>query len=149
MRRRLVPALVLAFSLAAFGLAVAPTAVTPRAATPQASPAASPTACPTDTRPGRLVAVPNEVTIRLTDDGFDPGTIQTTNNTDLTVTLVNTGARPHSFVLEDFGIDVELPPGAKETLALRPIDGGDAVTHTFLSDAPGDECMRGLLIFYI
>jgi Cupredoxin-like domain len=156
MRRSLLPAVVLAFfSVGALGFDVAQDAAPWEAGTPRpegsppASPAASPPACPEDSLPGRLVAVPNEVTIRLTDEGFDPGTIQTTNNTDLAVTLVNSGTRAHSFVLEDLGVDVELRPGESQSLALRPVDGGDAVTHTFYSDAPGDECMRGVLIFYI
>ncbi len=159
MRRLLVPAVVLAFSVGALGLTVAqnappgetgtpPTEGLP-SASPPGSPAASPAACPEKTLPGRLVAVPNDVTIHLTDEGFDPGTIQTTNNTDLAVTLINTGNRPHAFVLEDFAVDVELAPGETETIRLRPVDGGDAVTHTFVSNAPGDECMRGVLIFYI
>ncbi len=156
MRRLLVPIIVvLAFSVGALGLTFAQntspgeTGTPSTAGLPSASPAASPAACPTETLPGRLVAVPNDVTIHLTDEGFDPGTIQTTNNTDLAVTLVNTGTRPHAFVLEDFAVDVELAPGESETLSLRPVDGGDAVTHTFVSNAPGDECMRGVLILYI
>lgn len=100
--------------------------------------------------PGRLVAVPNKVTIRLTDEGFDPSRIQATNNTDMNITLVNTRTRPHAFVLEDFEVevDVELAPDESETLIVTPKDG-DAVTHDFYSDAPGDECMQGALIFYI
>jgi hypothetical protein len=154
MRRLLVPAaLVLGLSLGAIALAQEASprqAATPRPeGSPSASPAASPAVCPEDTLPGRLVAVPNEVTILLTDEGFDPGTIQTTNNADLTLTLFNTGTRAHSFVLKDLGVNVEISPGDSETLVLRPEDGGDAVTYPFYSDEPGDMCMRGALVFYI
>jgi hypothetical protein len=47
----------------------------------------------------------------LTDEGFEPARIQTTNNVDLTITLVNSGTRPHAFVVDDFDIAVELAPG--------------------------------------
>jgi hypothetical protein len=121
-------------------------------ATPAASPAASPAAtpaCPASASPGRVVAVPNEVTIRLTDQGFDPAVIQATSGHDLTVTLLNVGTRPHSFVLASFGIDVELAPGESESFTITPGDRGDAVSYTFVSDTPGDECMEGMLVFYV
>ena len=118
------------------------------AATPAASPAATP-ACPAAASSGRVVAVANDVTIRLTDEGFDPATIQATSGHDLTISLVNAGSRPHAFVLEFFAIDVELAPGASETVTVTPGDRGDAVSYTFVSDVPGDECMQGLLVFYV
>lgn len=156
MCRPLVPAAVVALALWAIVLTVTMAQDTARGqtATPRsegsvsASPAASPAACLEDALSGRLVAVPNKVTIQLTDEGFDPARIQATNNTDMSVTLVNTGTRPHAFVLEDFGVDVELAPDESETLVLT-LKGGDANSHDFYSDAPGDECMQGALIFYI
>lgn len=145
---------VLAFSLAALGLVTAQgrpvdQATPPPEGSPLASPVSSPAACPVDTLPGRLVSVPNDVTIHLTDEGFDPASIQTTNNSDVTIRLMNTGSSPHSFVLEDFEVDIELSPGQRETIRLQPVDLGDAVTHHFVSDAPGDVCMSGVLILYI
>ena len=95
------------------------------------------------------MAVPGAVTIRLTDEGFDPATIQATSGHDLTVTLINEGSRLHAFVLEYFGIAVSLSPGERETIVVSPGDRGDAVSYPFVSDAPGDECMRGTLVFYI
>lgn len=157
MRRPLVPAAA-AVAFALWAAVFAPTLIqeaalgqtgTPRPErSGRASPAASPAACPEDAPAGRLVNVPNEATIRLTDEGFDPARIQTTNNTDLSLTLVNTGTRPHAFVLEDFDVHVELAPGETRTLSVTPT-GADAAAHDFYSDAPGDECMRGALIFYI
>jgi len=143
-----------AFSLVAVGLVTArgtPAGqATPRPeGSPLTSPVGSPVACPVDTLPGRLVSVPNDVTIQLTDEGFDPASIQTTNNSDLTIRLMNTGSRPHSFILEDFEVDIELAPGESKTITLEPVDLGDAVTHHFVSDAPGDVCMSGVLILYI
>ncbi len=153
MRQSLLAAALLVCFLGTVGLAQAPAfgqAGTPGPErSPAASPVASPAACAGDAISGRLVAVPNKVTIELTDEGFEPGTIQTTNNADLAVTLINTGSRPHAFVLDDFDLRVELAPGEREELSLTPIDFGDAVTHYFHSDLPGDECMRGKLIFYI
>jgi hypothetical protein len=105
--------------------------------------------CSTSASPGRVVAVANDVTIELTDQGFDPAVIQATSGHDLAVTLVNTGARSHAFVLEFFEIDVELAPGETVTVTVAPGDRGDAVTYPFTSDAAGDECMQGMLVFYI
>ena len=157
MRRPLVPtAALVAFAL--WVTILAPTLIqdaalgqegTPsHAGTAMASPAASPAACPEDAPPGRLVNVPNKVTIHLTDEGFEPARIQMTNNVDLTITLVNSGTRSHAFVVDDFDIAVELAPGESEEITVTPT-GDDAASHDFYSDAPGDECMRGAIIFYI
>ena len=95
------------------------------------------------------MTVADEVSIRLTDRGFDPATVQATSGHDLTITPINAGSRPHAFVLDDFDIKVDLLPGASERVIVRPGDRGDAVTYTVVSDAPGDGCLRGKPIFYV
>lgn len=118
-------------------------------ATPAASPVAEAAACDENAPMGRLVAVPNRVTIELTDEGFDPAIIQSTDNTTFDLTLINTGTQPHSFVMDDFDLRVELAPGESESVVLTPTDRGGADDHYFHGDLPGEECFRGNLILYI
>lgn len=116
-------------------------------ATPQASPVAE-VDCD-DVPWGRTVGVPNRVTIELTDEGFDPAIIQSTDNTTFDLTLVNTGTQTHSFVMDDFDLRVELEPGESESIVLTPKYTGGADDHYFHGDLPGEECFRGNLILYI
>ncbi|MGI8485201.1 MAG: cupredoxin domain-containing protein [Thermomicrobiales bacterium] len=117
---------------------------TPRAATPAASPGATP--APAALHRGRHVSVTGSVTIELTDEGFDPSLVQTTNGHDLEVTLINTGARRHAFQIERLHVDVSLDPGQRKTITIKSPPLGD---FEYVSDAPGDEQISGILIFYI
>jgi uncharacterized cupredoxin-like copper-binding protein len=110
----------------------------PANASPQASPAASPT--------GRSVSVANSVTIELSDAGFDPVYVESTNGHDLTITLVNTGTRRHAFRIDRYDINVSLNPGEQTTVVIKSPSLGD---FPYYSDAPGDEGMKGMLVFYI
>ena len=110
--------------------------------TPVASPVASPLASPT----GRSVSVAESVTINLGDAGFDPVYVESTNGHDLTITLVNTGTRRHSFRIDRYDVHVSLDPGEQQTIVIRNPNLGD---FPYYSDAPGDEWMKGMLVFYI
>ena len=121
----------------------------PGIATPGASPVATPGATPhamMPTEAHRPASVAGEVTIALTDDGFRPSVVQSTNGHDLKVMLVNSGTRPHAFQIERLDIDITLKPGERRTLTIENPPLGD---FTYTSDAPGDEHMEGMLIFYI
>ena len=111
-----------------------------------ASPAASPNASPAATPVGRSVSVANSVTIVLGDAGFDPIYVESTNGHDLTITLVNTGTRQHSFRIDRYDINVSLAPGERKTIVIKSPSLGD---FPYYSDAPGDEGMKGNLTFYI
>src|SRR6478735_1469569 len=78
--------------------------------TPVASPGASPLASPT----GRSVSVAGSVTINLGDTGFDPFYVESTNGHDLTIALVNTGTRRHSFRIDRYEVNVSLNPGEQK-----------------------------------
>lgn len=151
-RRRLI---VLAGAALSARGAVAAIAAAPPAdmASPPSSPEASPGATPGATplargngRASRQVSVSTDVTIRLTDEGFDPALVQSTNGHDLDIHLVNTGTRPHGFQITSLDIDVTLEPGERKTVVITRPPLGD---FPYTSDAPGDEGMTGLLVFYI
>lgn len=92
------------------------------------------------------MSVTNEVTIRLTDAGFDPGIVQSTNGHDLDIHLVNTGSRTHGFQIRELHIDETLDAGERTTVTVKRPPLGE---FPFVSDAPGDEGMSGLIVFYI
>lgn len=115
---------------------------TNQVATPGATPSASPKASPVT----RTISVTDKVTIELTDEGFNPSVVQSTNGHDLTITLVNTGSRDHAFQIKRLKVDVSLHPGEHRTLVIASPPLGD---FTYVSNAPGDEQWSGTLIFYI
>lgn len=108
-----------------------------------ASPAASPVASPV---PPRIVSATTTVTIRLTDGGFDPSIVQSTNGHGLTITLVNTGTRPHGFRIDAYQIGIRLDPGETATVNIPRLELGN---YPILSDVPGDEWMQGSLLIFI
>jgi len=110
------------------------------------SPVASPNGSSAATPVGRSVSVANSVTINLGDAGFDPVYVESTNGHDLTITLVNTGTRQHAFRIDGYEINVLLNPGKQETVVIHSPSLGD---FPYYSDAPGDEGMKGMLVFYI
>jgi uncharacterized cupredoxin-like copper-binding protein len=95
---------------------------------------------------GRSVSVAGSVTINLGDTGFDPFYVESTNGHDLTITLVNTGTRRHSFRIDRYEVNVSLNPGEQKTIVIKNPSLGD---YPYYSDAPGDEGMKGMLVFYI
>lgn len=110
---------------------------------PIASPAATPVASPV---PPRIVLVTTDVTIRLTDGGFDPSIVQSTNGHRLTITLVNAGTRPHGFRIDAYQIVIRLDPGETATVSIPRLELGN---YPILSDVPGDEWMQGSLLIFI
>lgn len=115
--------------------------------TPTASPVASPVASPEQLPTPRSASVTYTVTVNLTDRGFDPIYIQSTNGHDLTITLINTGTRTHAFNIDEFGIHQILGPRQQMVVVIRaPQELGD---FRYYSDAPGDEGYQGEITFYI
>ena len=122
-----------------------------RTATPASSPVASPSPAaspsPVSLAGHGSATVSREVTIELTDQGFVPNYVQSTSGHDLTVTLINSGSRPHGFTIERLDIDVQLEPGERNVVVIHPSAGeGD---FRYVSNAPGDAGMEGTLTFYI
>jgi len=130
-----VAALVFA-SFALVSLAIANAQQTP---TPSASPSASPMASPV--AGGQP---PTAVTVTMVDIAFQPNDFTIAANTDVTVTLQNTGATLHNFSVTDhnqfpnvpnLGIDVDVQPGQTGTATVNAPPGD----YYFFCDVPGHE----------
>jgi uncharacterized cupredoxin-like copper-binding protein len=90
------------------------------AASPEGSP--SPGASPA----GKASATPAAaapVTVELEDIKFVPPDITVPANSPTKVTLKNTGASPHTFTVEDLGIDEELQPGETREIEINAAAG--------------------------
>ncbi|MGC4107681.1 MAG: ScyD/ScyE family protein [Thermomicrobiales bacterium] len=97
-------------------------ATTEEAATPEASPAASPVSLATD------------VTIDMVDLKFEPAAVTIPADTDVTVHLVNKGALPHDFVIDDLGVNSGIVPSdGKATVKINAAAG----TYTYYCSQPG------------
>lgn len=131
-------------SLGASARKGSPVAGSPIAA---ASPCATRSASPEATTQARQsVSTSGAVTIYLTDQGFAPSYVESTNGHPLTITLINTGSRPHGFTITRFEIDEMVDPGQTKTIVIEKPDLGD---FPFTSGAPCDDGMQGVLVFYI
>ena len=104
------------------------------AASPMASPAASPTACPpTDDTTGGAMAG-TEVTVQLVDIAFNPNEFTIPANTDVRVVLPNNGAAPHTFTIDELGIDSgEVPGGGTGEVTINAPAG----TYEYYCRVPG------------
>ena len=73
------------------------------------------------------------VTVNAIDIAWDPTRMTIPANIDVTVTIPNLGASVHTFVIEALGIDVEIAPGATQTVVINAAAG----TYDFICDVPG------------
>lgn len=104
-------------------------AATPVPAQPGAPPAASPAASP-QPAPGGGEAQ-TAPTIEMVDLAFKPNDVTIPANTDVTVTLKNTGALPHNFSITDhnnpnvpnLNISVDVQPGQSQTVTINAQPG--------------------------
>jgi plastocyanin len=95
--------------------------------TMMASPSPSPEACPSPSAGG------GEQTITMVDIAFQPTELTIPANTDVTITLNNTGATAHNFSIDELGISVDVDPGQTGTTTIN----ADAGTYTFYCNVPG------------
>jgi heme/copper-type cytochrome/quinol oxidase subunit 2 len=87
-----------------------------------------------------------KVTIEISDDGFAPDYFESAVGRDVTITLVNSGSRTHTFTIDRLNVDVALAPG--ETTVVQ-IDLPKLGEYVFRSTAPGDEAFRGKMVVFI
>ena len=88
------------------------------------------------------------VTIRMTDQGFDPSYFEAAVGQDVEVTLVNQGTRPHTFTITALDVDVTVPPGETTTITIPSPPLGE---YEYVSTAPCDEVidMTGTMTIFI
>jgi uncharacterized cupredoxin-like copper-binding protein len=144
MRPRFVAVLVLV--LTAIGVASLAIAGAQETPTPSASPQASPIASPIAGGPTTTA-----ITVELVDIAFVPNIFTIAANTDVAVTLPNTGVLPHTFTVNDHNnpnvqnldINVEVNPGETGTATINA-PAGD---YYFWCAIPGHEeaGMHGIL----
>jgi hypothetical protein len=78
------------------------------AASPAASPQAAPAATPMAPHRSTQTIVVGEVTVELTDSGFNPSHFESAVGRNVTIKLVNIGTRPHNFTMPAFREDGRL-----------------------------------------
>jgi uncharacterized cupredoxin-like copper-binding protein len=94
--------------------------------TAMASPIASPTGCEaTPTTGGQ--------TITMVDIAFQPNALTIPANTDVTITLNNTGVTMHNFSIDQLGISVDVQPGQTGSVTINATAG----TYQFYCNVPG------------
>jgi hypothetical protein len=118
----------------------------------QSSPAASPVGTPlplfTPIAPSEARNVVGRLRMELTDRGFIPSRFECAINEDIVITLVNTGARPHTFTIDALDVDVLVPPGATKMVTIRPTR---LAHYTYYSNTPEDRAlgMKGIMNIFI
>jgi hypothetical protein len=89
------------------------------------------------------------LTIMLTDRGFIPSRFDQAINQPITITLVNTGTRRHTFTIDELDVDIALEPGETKTITIpSPRRLGH---YTYYSDTPEDRAlgMTGTMTIFI
>jgi Cupredoxin-like domain len=121
-------------------------------ASPGASPAASPVGTPlplyTPIPPSEARNVVGRLRMELTDRGFIPSRFECAINEDIVITLVNTGARPHTFTIDELDVNVPVQPGETKVITIRPHRLGH---YIYYSDTPEDRAlgMKGIMSIFI
>ena len=92
---------------------------------------------------------PNEMPIKLAmdDAGYVQKQLDIVLSSSRLVQITNNGVNPHSFVIDELGIDSgEISPGQSKTLRLENMD--DAVSYFYYSSVAGDtrEKFSGVLM---
>jgi hypothetical protein len=101
-------------------------------------------ACSVSTLPAVLFPVsadsPAEDSIKLLmdDGGFNHKTLDVASSSNLVAEITNKGVNPHSFVIDDLGIDSgAIQPGQTRIVALENLNAGKG-TYIYYSNIDGD-----------
>ena len=113
-------------------------------ATPEGEGEAPTTADAPAAAEGEAPAAAMTVEVVSYDIYFEPAELTIPANTDVTVVLPNNGAAPHNFSVDEFGIDVDIAPGATEETVINAPAG----EYEFYCAVPGhkEAGMVGTLI---
>ncbi|HET7092751.1 MAG TPA: PQQ-dependent sugar dehydrogenase, partial [Thermomicrobiales bacterium] len=111
---------------------------------PPASPAAGGETEPAAATPAAKIDPKRQVTIDANDIYFVPKKVEVRANLDVTLELVNRGVMPHNFSIDELHVNVDLPPGARETVTIKAPPG----RYRFYCNVPGhkDAGMVGTLV---
>jgi plastocyanin len=92
----------------------------------------TPVICPSPVMGGQTGGT--AVTIEMVDIAFEPKEVTIAANTDVTVTLTNTGAAAHNFHIDELNIQTEdVPSGGSTTVTINAPAG----TYEFYCAVPG------------
>ena len=78
-------------------------------------------------------AAADPVTIDAVDIAWNPSQLTIPANTDVTVRVPNIGVLPHTFVIEELGIKLEMAAGQTQEVVINAPAG----TYDFICDVPG------------
>jgi hypothetical protein len=126
-----------------------PAASPARTASPLASPVGTPQPLFTPIAPSEARNVVGRVTIELTDRGFIPSRFENAVNSDIEITLVNTGTRPHTFTIDELDVDVMVQRGETTTFTLE--SPPRLKQYIYYSNTPEDKAlgMMGIMTIFI
>jgi uncharacterized cupredoxin-like copper-binding protein len=69
----------------------------------------------------------------MVDIAFDPKALTIPANTDVTISLPNTGAAQHNFSIDELNISVDVPPGQTGSVTINAPAG----TYQYYCNVPG------------
>jgi uncharacterized cupredoxin-like copper-binding protein len=75
----------------------------------------------------------NAVEVDAYDIYFEPKELSIPADTDVTVRILNEGAAPHNFSIDELGISIDIAPGATEETVINAPAG----TYEYYCDVPG------------
>ena len=103
---------------------------------PVATPGAeggTPVAGATPVAPGDEATAAAAVDVVSFDIYFEPAQLTISADTDVTMSLLNAGAAPHNFSIDELGISVDIAPGATEETTINAPAG----TYEYYCNVPG------------
>jgi hypothetical protein len=89
--------------------------------------------------PAAVQKTPKSIDIEVNDNGFTNNSFQAADTDDITVILRNTGTMPHSFVIDDLGLNSQLVEAGNFKVIVIDSLPERTASYTFYSNAPRDE----------
>lgn len=96
-------------------------------------------AAPKVEEPVIVARTQKSIDIEVSDNGFTNNSIAANTTDDVTIVLRNTGTKPHSFVIDDLGLDSQLVEGGNFKVIVVDSLPERTAAYTFYSNAPDDE----------
>ena len=93
-----------------------------------------------------------EIQLEVSEDGYTPDIIDIANETTISIFVLNKGIYPHSFVLDEFGINLMIMPNKKENVTFTVNKSGTFAFYSNVSyydpifNMPKYDNLKGKLI---